>query len=95
MKRNMTKMKKPDTPLTPHRNGPRIKRNQPCPCGSGRKAKHCCLNRIKTLESIPPRLRERLIIDSILQQPFGTVDEDIKPMVKPVTECQIEIKEQP
>lgn len=24
---------------------PRIKRNGPCPCGSGRKYKHCCLRK--------------------------------------------------
>jgi SEC-C motif-containing protein len=24
------------------RNGPKIGRNDPCPCGSGRKYKHCC-----------------------------------------------------
>ena len=30
----------------PHRNpGARIGRNDPCPCGSGRKYKQCCMNR--------------------------------------------------
>jgi uncharacterized protein len=24
------------------REGPKIGRNEPCPCGSGRKYKHCC-----------------------------------------------------
>jgi hypothetical protein len=27
---------------TPVRSGPRVGRNEPCPCGSGRKAKRCC-----------------------------------------------------
>lgn len=27
------------------RSGPKIGRNEPCPCGSGRKYKHCCLAR--------------------------------------------------
>jgi uncharacterized protein YecA (UPF0149 family) len=26
----------------PVRSGPKIGRNHPCPCGSGRKHKHCC-----------------------------------------------------
>ena len=27
----------------------KITRNQPCPCGSGRKYKHCCLKKSQTL----------------------------------------------
>ena len=27
------------------RSTPKIGRNQPCPCGSSRKYKHCCLNK--------------------------------------------------
>ncbi|MBJ7436205.1 MAG: SEC-C domain-containing protein [Acinetobacter sp.] len=30
--------------------GPKINRNQGCPCGSGRKYKKCCLNRNRTNE---------------------------------------------
>jgi preprotein translocase subunit SecA len=26
----------------PVRTGPKVKRNEPCPCGSGKKYKHCC-----------------------------------------------------
>lgn len=26
------------------RSGPRVGRNDPCPCGSGKKFKHCCIN---------------------------------------------------
>lgn len=29
----------------------KISRNQPCPCGSGKKYKYCCLKTAKTLES--------------------------------------------
>jgi SEC-C motif-containing protein len=32
------------TPLTVVRAGPKTGRNDPCPCGSGKKYKHCCLN---------------------------------------------------
>jgi len=24
-----------------------VKRNKPCPCGSGKKLKHCCINVVK------------------------------------------------
>jgi hypothetical protein len=44
----------------------KIGRNDPCPCGSGKKAKRCCLNRIKTLAALPPHLRERLVAAQIL-----------------------------
>ncbi len=34
----------PDSPTPPsvRRTGPKVGRNDPCPCGSGRKFKHCC-----------------------------------------------------
>ncbi|MBE3587911.1 MAG: HEAT repeat domain-containing protein [Thermoanaerobacteraceae bacterium] len=32
----------PDEKPEPIRRGPKIGRNQPCPCGSGKKYKHCC-----------------------------------------------------
>ena len=28
-------------PIEFHRNAPKVGRNDPCPCGSGRKYKHC------------------------------------------------------
>jgi SEC-C motif-containing protein len=30
------------SPVTIVRAGPKIGRNEPCPCGSGKKYKHCC-----------------------------------------------------
>jgi hypothetical protein len=27
------------------------RRNQPCPCKSGKKLKHCCLERVKRIEA--------------------------------------------
>ena len=30
---------------TVHHSGPKIGRNDPCPCGSGKKYKKCCLNK--------------------------------------------------
>lgn len=34
----------PDTPSTVHRAEPKVGRNDPCPCGSGKKYKKCCLH---------------------------------------------------
>jgi len=33
------------TPITMVRASPKTGRNDPCPCGSGKKYKHCCLNK--------------------------------------------------
>jgi hypothetical protein len=50
-----------------------ISRNDPCPCGSGKKAKHCCLNKIKMLKALPPAVREQLMVARVLQNPtLGT-----------------------
>ena len=27
------------------------KRNQKCPCGSGKKLKHCCINQVKEMQA--------------------------------------------
>ena len=32
------------------------------PCGSGKKAKKCCLNKIKALAALPPALREQVVV---------------------------------
>lgn len=41
-------------------------RNEKCPCGSGKKAKKCCLNKIKALAALPPRIRAQAVVASIL-----------------------------
>ena len=42
-----------DSYLLPSRNeAPKISRNDPCPCGSGRKYKHCCINKQTPFPSI-------------------------------------------
>jgi len=38
------------------RRGKKMGRNDKCPCGSGKKYKHCCLPKIKANE-LPPRIR--------------------------------------
>jgi hypothetical protein len=50
-------------------------RNEKCPCGSGRKAKKCCLSAIKALAALPPKVREQAIVARILSGPnVVTVD---------------------
>jgi preprotein translocase subunit SecA len=34
----------PEIPSTVHRAEPKVGRNDPCPCGSGKKYKKCCLH---------------------------------------------------
>jgi len=43
-----------------------ISRNDPCPCGSGKKTKVCCLNKIKQLKALPAAVREQLMVARIL-----------------------------
>jgi len=80
--------------LTPLQADKKIRRNGPCPCGSGKKAKHCCLNHIKRLAAIPARLREQFFAMSILNKPFGEIDSQLP--VEPqstinINECTIEV----
>jgi hypothetical protein len=42
------------------------RRNEKCPCGSGRKAKKCCLGEIKALAALPPELRQQVVVTKIL-----------------------------
>lgn len=42
-------------------------RNERCPCGSGKKAKHCCLKKIKALAALPVRVRREMVVRSILR----------------------------
>ena len=42
------------------------RRNDKCPCGSGKKAKKCCLNKIKALAALPPDAREAVVAAKIL-----------------------------
>jgi len=37
------------------RRGKKVGRNDKCPCGSGKKYKHCCLPKIKENE-LPPKI---------------------------------------
>lgn len=42
---------------------PRTGRNEPCPCGSGKKYKHCCLDKDRAAE-IAPAVRQRAALQA-------------------------------
>lgn len=42
-RRFMKQMVEPPTPAQMRRVPPKVGRNEPCPCGSGKKFKKCCL----------------------------------------------------
>jgi len=46
-------------------------RNDKCPCGSGTKAKRCCLGAIQALAALPPAVREQVVVARILNKPSG------------------------
>jgi tetratricopeptide (TPR) repeat protein len=42
---------------------PKIGRNDPCPCGSGKKYKHCCLEKDRAAE-LAPAIRQRVALQA-------------------------------
>ncbi len=58
--------------MEPYRKEKLPGRNDKCPCGSGRKAKKCCLDKIKALAALPPHLREQVVVAKILGRPINT-----------------------
>ena len=42
---------------------PRPGRNDPCPCGSGKKYKHCCLDKDRAVE-LAPAVRQRVALQA-------------------------------
>jgi tetratricopeptide (TPR) repeat protein len=42
---------------------PRIGRNDPCPCGSGKKYKHCCVDKDRAAE-FAPAVRQRIALQA-------------------------------
>jgi len=53
-------------PVLPVQRRVDIRRNQLCPCGSGKKAKKCCLPRLRAMAAMPPVVRTQAIVASIL-----------------------------
>jgi hypothetical protein len=80
------KAKEPRMKARPIRREKLPGRNDKCPCGSGKKAKRCCLNRIKVFASLPLVVREQVAIARILgHNPF--VDENPPPVPEAVTDA--------
>ena len=52
--------------LQPIRREKLPRRNEKCPCGSGKKAKKCCLDKINALAALPPELRQQVVVARIL-----------------------------
>lgn len=65
----MPKREKSRSNLEPYRRPKLPGRNEKCPCGSGKKAKRCCLDNIKALASLPPQVRQQFVVASILGRP--------------------------
>ncbi len=45
------------------------RRNEKCPCGSGKKAKKCCLPAIQAFAALPQAVREQIVVARIFGQP--------------------------
>ena len=45
MPQQAPKPQQPKKPETVRRQGPKVGRNEPCPCGSGKKYKNCCMSK--------------------------------------------------
>jgi hypothetical protein len=54
--------------MEPYRKEKLPGRNDKCPCGSGKKAKKCCLPSIKAFAALPPHIREQVVVARILSR---------------------------
>ena len=55
--------------LQPIRKEKLPRRNDKCPCGSGKKAKKCCLPSIRVFAALPQFVREQIVVARILSRP--------------------------
>lgn len=60
------------------------RRNEKCPCGSGKKAKKCCLRKIEAYASIPPEVRRQIMVARLTE---GTTVVQTPPVPAAVTEA--------
>ena len=54
--------------LQPIRKEKLPRRNEKCPCGSGKKAKRCCLPAIQAFAALPQSVREQIVVARILSR---------------------------
>jgi len=85
--------KRKSSGLQPIRREKLPRRNEQCPCGSGKKAKHCCLSKISALAMLTPEARQQLMVDHILQKPIVPIPEPeiVVPTVD-IAECTLEVQ---
>lgn len=52
-----------------------IQRNKPCPCGSGRKTKHCCINKIRDFQNDieAGKTPQEIVVERILEEAASDV----------------------
>ena len=55
-----------DMKLQPIRKEKLPRRNEKCPCGSDKKAKKCCLGKLKAFAALPPRQGSQAVVATIL-----------------------------
>ncbi len=55
--------------MQPYRKEKLPGRTERCPCGSGKKAKKCCLPAIKEFAALPQAIREQIVVSRILRAP--------------------------
>ncbi len=86
--------KKPKSGLEPIRKSALPKRNEQCPCGSGKKAKRCCLPRMKMVAALPPHIRTQLMVDHILQKPVMTTiaEPTFAPLETDIEKCTLAVE---
>jgi len=55
--------------MEPYRKDKLPGRNEKCPCGSGKKAKKCCLPAIRQFAALPQAVREQIVVERLLRKP--------------------------
>lgn len=58
--------------MKPYRKEKLPGRNDKCPCGSGKKAKRCCLPAIQAFAALPHAVRKQIVVARILGHPVNT-----------------------
>lgn len=66
----------------------KVGRNEPCPCGSGKKYKKCCLPRAEALESETPAYMQ----ESADYEEYSGVDDGIDPFVDELDDAELEAR---
>lgn len=55
-----------------------VGRNEPCPCGSGRKYKHCCLREVESRREVVPDLGVREALEWLSRRFRDQIEESLE-----------------